>query len=118
MIQERDYPESMYPLVSVIIPTYNSCSYLIEAVESALGQDYPNMEVLVIDDGSTDKSLILLIPYSNRVRVISSQNFGAASARNFGIMESSGEYLAFLDSDDFWFKNKLKTQLNFMKKNK
>ena len=87
MILERDYPESMFPLVSVIIPTYNSGSYLKEAVESALGQDYPNLEVIVIDDGSKDESISLLTPYFNRVLIISSQNFGAASARNFGIME-------------------------------
>jgi glycosyltransferase involved in cell wall biosynthesis len=114
MIQERDYPESMFPLVSVIIPTCNSGSYLKEAVESALGQDYPNLEVIVIDDGSTDESLSLLTPYFNRVLIISSQNFGAASARNFGIMESSGEYLAFLDSDDKWLPNKISVQIKQM----
>jgi len=114
MIQERDYPESMLPLVSVIIPTYNSGSYLKEAVESALGQDYPNLEVIVIDDGSTDESLSLLTPYFNRVLIILSQNFGAASARNFGIMESSGEYLAFLDSDDKWLPNKISVQIKQM----
>lgn len=114
MIQERDYPESMFPLVSVIIPTYNSGSYLKEAVESALGQDYPNLEVIVIDDGSTDESLSLLRPYFNRVLIISSQNFGAASARNFGILASSSEYLAFLDSDDKWLPNKISVQVKQM----
>ena len=114
MIQESDYPESMYPLVSVIIPTYNSGSYLKDAVESVLGQDYPNLEVIVIDDGSTDESLTLLAPYLNQVLIISSQNFGAASARNFGIMESSGEYLAFLDSDDKWVPNKISVQVKQM----
>ena len=114
MIQERDYPEGMLPLVSVIIPTYNSGSYLKEAVESALGQDYRNLEVIVIDDGSTDESLSLLTPYFNRVLIISTQNFGAASARNFGIMQSSGEYLAFLDSDDKWLPNKISVQIKQM----
>jgi len=104
----------MHPLVSVIIPTYNSGSYLKEAVESALVQDYPNLEVIVIDDGSTDESLCLLTPYLYRVQIISSQNFGAASARNIGIMESNGEYLAFLDSDDKWVPKKISVQIKHM----
>ena len=114
MIQESDYPEGMYPLVSVIIPTYNSGIYLKEAVESALDQDYPNLEIIVIDDGSTDESLDLLNPYLNRVHIVNSENYGAASARNLGIITSSGEYLAFLDSDDKWIANKISLQMKLM----
>jgi glycosyltransferase involved in cell wall biosynthesis len=114
MTQENDYSKSMYPLVTVIIPAYNSGVYLKEAVESALGQDYPNLEVIVIDDGSTDHSLSLLTPYLNRIFIITSENFGAASARNLGILASSGEYLAFLDSDDKWIANKISLQMQKM----
>ena len=114
MIQESDYPEGMYPLVSVIIPTYNSGIYLKEAVESALDQDYPNLEIIVIDDGSTDESLDLLNKYLNRVHIVNSENYGAASARNLGIITSSGEYLAFLDSDDKWIPNKISLQMKIM----
>ena len=114
MIQESDYPEGMYPLVSVIIPTYNSGIYLKEAVESVLDQDYPNLEIIVIDDGSTDESLELLNTYLNRVHIVNSENYGAASARNLGIITSSGEYLAFLDSDDKWIANKISLQMKIM----
>jgi len=114
MKRENDYSKSMYPLVTVIIPAYNSGIYLKEAVESALGQDYPNLEVIVIDDGSTDDSLSFLTPYLNRIFIITSENFGAASARNLGILASSGEYLAFLDSDDKWISNKISLQMQKM----
>jgi len=92
MISEIGYSEGMHPLVSVIIPTYNSGVFLKEAVESALDQDYPNLEVVVVDDGSTDDSLSLVTKYFDRIQIVKSQNFGAASARNLGILASSGEY--------------------------
>ena len=114
MTHGSEYLENMYPLVSVIIPTYNSSSYLKEAVESALGQDYPNLEVLIIDDGSTDNSLSLIRSFHDRVEILKSENFGAASARNLGIQASSGEYLAFLDSDDKWVSNKISVQIKQM----
>jgi glycosyltransferase involved in cell wall biosynthesis len=114
MISEIGYSEGMRPLVSVIIPTYNSGVFLKEAVESALDQDYPNLEVVVVDDGSTDDSLSLLTKYFDRIQIVKSQNFGAASARNLGILASSGEYLAFLDSDDKWIQNKISLQIKKM----
>ena len=114
MKSEIGYSKGMHPLVSVIIPTYNSGVYLKEAVESVLDQDYPNLEVVVVDDGSTDDSLILLTKYFDRIQIVKSQNFGAGSARNLGIQASSGEYLAFLDSDDKWIQNKISLQMNKM----
>ena len=105
---------SQDPLVTVIIPTFNSGTYLKEAVESALNQDYSNIEVIVIDDGSTDQSLSLLTEYSNRILIVTSENFGAASARNLGILASSGEYIAFLDSDDKWSSKKIGIQMSLM----
>jgi glycosyltransferase involved in cell wall biosynthesis len=114
MKSESTYSKGMHPLVSVIIPTYNSGTYLQEAVESVLDQDYPNLEVLVVDDGSTDESLSLLTKYSDQIQIIRSENFGAASARNLGIQTSNGEYLAFLDSDDKWIQNKISLQIGEM----
>jgi glycosyltransferase involved in cell wall biosynthesis len=114
MTREYDDSTSMSPLVTVIIPTYNSGIYLKEAVESAIEQDYPNLEIIVIDDGSTDDSITLLTPYLDRIHVVTSKNFGAASARNLGILASSGNYLAFLDSDDKWYSNKISLQMKQM----
>ncbi len=108
------YPKGMYPLVSVVIPAYNSGVYLKEAVESVLDQDYPSLEVVVIDDGSTDNSLSQLLKYSDQIKIVKTQNFGAASARNIGIQVASGEYIAFLDSDDKWIQNKISLQIKKM----
>jgi glycosyltransferase involved in cell wall biosynthesis len=105
-----------YPLVSVIIPTYNSGAYLKEAVESALNQDYPSLEVIVVDDGSTDESANLLTEYLDRISLMTSENLGAASARNLGILSSRGEYIAFLDSDDIWSSKKISIQIGLMLK--
>lgn len=100
-----------YPLVSVIIPNYNYARYLAQAVDSALAQTYPSVEVVVIDDGSRDDSLEVLRGYGERVRWFAQTNAGVAAARNRGIEESRGEYLAFLDSDDVWLPEKLEKQM-------
>jgi glycosyltransferase involved in cell wall biosynthesis len=89
-------------LASIIIPCYNSEAYIRQAVESALGQTYPNKEVIVVNDGSTDRSLEILQEYQDRIKVVSQQNRGLPAARNAGIRASSGDFLAFLDSDDYW----------------
>jgi glycosyltransferase involved in cell wall biosynthesis len=86
------------PLVSIIIPCYNGERYLPQAIESALGQDYPRIEVIVVDDGSTDRSSTIAHRYP--VRYIHQQNRGLSGARNSGIRSSRGIYLAFLDADD------------------
>lgn len=103
-------------LASVVIPVYNSAEFVEEAVESALNQTYSNLEVLIVDDGSTDQSLERLNKYvrDKRVKLFKSENYGAASARNLGILMANGEYLAFLDSDDVWLANKLEKQINVM----
>ena len=105
----------MSGLVSIIIPTYNSGIFLSEAVESALKQDYLNTEIIVIDDGSSDNSIEFIDLYKDRITIISTANRGAASARNTGILNSQGEFIAFLDSDDIWLPNKLSKQMDLMK---
>jgi glycosyltransferase involved in cell wall biosynthesis len=99
------------PLVSIIIPAFNLVSYIGQAVESALNQTYRPTETIVIDDGSTDGTSSVLQKYSDRVRVVFQRNGGAGAARNRGIAEATGEYVAFLDGDDAWFPDKLEKQL-------
>jgi glycosyltransferase involved in cell wall biosynthesis len=101
----------MRPLVSAIIPNYNYARYVGEAVESALGQTYPNIEVIVVDDGSTDNSLEVLEQYRDRIKIIDQKNSGVCVARNRGVAESAGEYIAFLDADDVWLPEKIEKQV-------
>jgi glycosyltransferase involved in cell wall biosynthesis len=105
-------------LVSVIIPAYNVVKYIGEAVESALSQTYHSIEVIVIDDGSTDGTLSVLERYHDKVRIFSQQNGGAGAARNRGILVAAGEYVAFLDGDDIWYRDKLETQITILSENK
>jgi glycosyltransferase involved in cell wall biosynthesis len=88
--------------ISVVIPTYNREVLLGRAIESALGQRRPGAEVLVIDDGSTDGTERVLARYTGRLRAIRQENRGGAAARNRGVAEAEGDWIAFLDSDDFW----------------
>jgi glycosyltransferase involved in cell wall biosynthesis len=97
--------------ISVIIPTYNYARYLGEAIDSALGQTYPALEVIVVDDGSTDETPAILAGYGDGIRVLRQRNQGVAAARNRGIAAAHGEYLAFLDSDDIWKPRKLELQI-------
>ncbi|HMO80754.1 MAG TPA: glycosyltransferase [Pyrinomonadaceae bacterium] len=101
----------MKPLVSAIIPNYNYARYVGEAVESALSQTYPNIEVIVVDDGSKDNSLKVLEKYRDRVKIIEQVNSGVCVARNRGVAESAGEYIAFLDADDVWLPAKIERQV-------
>lgn len=101
------------PLVSVILPTFNRAWSLEKAVESVLEQDYPHIELIVIDDGSTDHTLQLLEKYDGQISVIHQANAGVSAARNSGIRNSSGELIALLDSDDAWDKRKVGCQVDF-----
>ena len=105
------------PEVSVIIPTYNSARYLTDAVDSVLVQSFKDYEVLVIDDGSTDDTEAIMRRYGPPVRYIDQENGGVSTARNRGIVESRGRYVAFLDADDTWLPNKLERQLGALKEN-
>jgi len=101
------------PQVSVIIPTYNRGWILKEAIDSVLTQDYKNFELIVVDDGSTDNTSEILASYGNDIRVLFQENKGVSAARNRGVAEASGQFIAFLDSDDLWLPQKLSTQLEF-----
>ncbi len=95
------------PLVSVVVPNYNYGRFLPRALESVFAQTYSDVEVLVVDDGSTDDSLEVMRRYDGRIRSISQPNGGVSRARNLGVRESRGELIAFLDSDDWWLEEKL-----------
>lgn len=97
--------------VSVIIPCYNAGPFLGETLDSVLAQTYPPLEVLVIDDGSTDESAEIAEAYGPPVRVIRQANQGESVARNRGIEQAEGEWIAFLDADDVWKPEKLKKQV-------
>lgn len=101
------------PLVSVIIPTYNRARTLKKAIDSVFDQDYKNFELIVVDDGSTDSTEKLLLSYANSIKVIQQPNQGVSTARNRGIKASSGDLIAFLDSDDYWYPQKLSAQIDF-----
>ena len=93
--------------ISVVIPTYNSADFIGEAIESALNQSLKPFEIIVIDDGSTDNTREVLKKYNKNISYYYQSNHGSGKARNKGIKEAKGEYIAFLDSDDFWDINHL-----------
>ena len=105
----------MPPLISVIIPTYNRYDFLLEAINSVKNQSYQNFEIIVVDDGSIDKTCRL--QSNNSVVCLHQENKGPAAARNAGAKIARGKWLAFLDSDDTWDENKLQTQINYADKN-
>lgn len=94
----------MYPLISVIVPVYNVEKYLKQCLDSIINQTYKNLQIILIDDGSSDKSGIICDDYQqkdNRIEVIHKTNSGVAAARNQGVLMAKGDYIAFVDSDDF-----------------
>jgi glycosyltransferase involved in cell wall biosynthesis len=99
------------PLVSVIIPTYNRCSLLGEAIASVQTQSYGCIEIVVVDDGSTDDTAEMLRGYGSTLKVLEQPNRGVSAARNTGIRSTHGELIAFLDSDDYWLPNKVERQV-------
>ena len=105
------------PLVSVIIPTYNRGWILKETIDSVLAQDFTDFELIVVDDGSTDNTQGILDSYKEDIIVLQQQNKGVSSARNRGIVSASGQFIAFLDSDDLWLPKKLSTQVDFFNTN-
>ena len=102
--------------VSVIIPTYNRAGYLTEAIDSVFGQTYSNMEIIVVDDGSTDDTRERLKPYRDIIEYVYIDNGGPARARNVGMEMAKGEYIAFLDSDDLYYPYKIELQAGFLDK--
>lgn len=111
----------MSGLVSVVIPLYNKEFYITETLRSVLNQSYANLECIIVDDGSTDKSVEMATKFisENELpwRLISQKNSGQTMARNYGIRQARGEYIAFLDSDDLWPVNKIELQVAAIEKN-
>ena len=107
-------------LVSIVMPAFNASSWISSSIQSVQKQSYQNWELIIIDDGSTDISveIIKTFLFDRRISLITQDNFGPASARNVGIQKSRGEYLAFLDSDDYWMQDKLGQQLKFFDSHK
>lgn len=102
------------PLVSAVIPAYNTERYLRRAIESVLAQSYRPLECIVIDDGSTDRTGEIARSFGERVRYVAQLNSGASAARNAGIEAARGEYIAFLDADDYWLDTKLEHQMRVL----
>ena len=101
--------------VSVIIPTYNRAHVLREAIDSVLTQRYSDLELLVVDDGSTDHTKEMMSSYTSKLTYIYQEHKGVSAARNRGIKHAKGDYLSFLDSDDLWLPDKLSLQMKFMR---
>ena len=110
----------MNELVSIIMPSYNTAKFISETIESVSAQTYPNWELIIVDDCSTDDTDAVVRPYlvDNRIRYIKNEkNSGAAVSRNRALREAKGKWVAFLDSDDLWLPEKLEKQIEFMEKN-
>ena len=105
------------PSVSVIVPTYNREHFLQKCIESVLSQSFKDFELIVVDDGSTDKTEDILKRYEDKLHYIKQEQKGPSSARNTGMQYSSGEWICFLDSDDLWLPGKLATQMKFFAEN-
>ena len=99
------------PLVSVVIPTYNRAEIICRTIDNVFQQTYRNLEIIIVDDGSTDKTHLRLKTYGDRIRVLSQRNLGPAIARNNGARAARGEIIAFQDSDDLWQTSKLERQV-------
>ncbi len=103
------------PAASVVIPAYNAAWCVGKAIDSVLAQDFTDREVIVVDDGSTDDTAAVLATYGEAIRVVRKANGGMSSARNAGIAAARGEFVAFLDADDWWLPGKLGKQVALMR---
>ncbi|MFW0717083.1 glycosyltransferase family 2 protein [Pedobacter sp. N23S346] len=105
------------PIVSVIMPAFNAVLYISEAIESVINQTFRNWELIIINDGSTDATEEIVLDFERkdkRIKYLFQENGKQGKARNLGIANSIGEYIAFLDADDLWVDNKLATQVNYL----
>lgn len=101
-------------LVSVIIPTFNRAAKVVKAIESVIDQTYKNIEIVVVDDGSTDQTATAVTRFGDNVKYLSKKNGGVSSARNYGIKNCAGDLIAFLDSDDLWLPHKILKQVDYL----
>ena len=120
-MEENGEIGNMNEKVSIIMPNYNCANYISETIESVLAQTYQNWELIIVDDFSKDASVEIIKKYSekdHRIRYfVNSTNQGAAYSRNKALMEATGRWIAFLDSDDLWAPQKLERQIEFMNAN-
>ena len=107
----------MNPLVSAVIPVYNGSNYLREAINSVLNQTYSNIEVIVVDDGSTDDTWTIIQSYGDKIRGFHKENGGVSSALNLAIDNMKGEWFAWLSHDDLWLSNKIEMQIHYLQEN-
>ena len=109
----------MKPKISIVVPVYNSATFLPETIDSVLNQTFQNWELILVNDGSTDNSKEICESYmikDSRIKVLNKENGGQGSARNLGVSKSYGDLIAFLDADDIWTSNKLEHQLSILNK--
>ena len=109
-------PKKAVPTVSAVIPSYNYAAYVGKAIESVLKQTHPNVECIVVDDGSTDNTREVVAKYGDRVRYIYQKNAGLPDARNTGVKAATGEFVGFLDSDDEWEPTFVEVALGYFNK--
>ena len=107
------------PLISIIIPVYNGANYMREAIDSAIAQTYKNIEIIVVNDGSTDNGETekIALSYGDKINYYYKENGGCASALNYGISKMKGEWFSWLSHDDVYFPTKLESQVNEIVKN-
>ena len=103
------------PLVSIVIPVYNGSNYMREAIDSALAQSYERVEVIVVNDGSTDDTEQIALSYGERIRYFRKENGGVSSALNLGIKEMKGEYFSWLSHDDLYTPDKIEVQIDALR---
>jgi glycosyltransferase involved in cell wall biosynthesis len=103
------------PIVSVIIPSYNCEPYIAETINSVLNQSFKDIELIVVDDGSTDRTREIVASFGAPVRLVSQENARVSAARNRGISEAAGQYICLIDHDDYWFPHKLEQQVALLK---
>lgn len=108
-------PTTEGPLISVIMPCYNAARFVGDAIESILSQDYSNLQIIVINDGSTDDSEDVIRQFGDKVEYVRQENLGISAARNSGLDRVRGSFIAFLDSDDIWAEGSLRARISQLK---
>ena len=103
------------PLVSIVIPVYNGSNYMREAIDSALSQTYPNIEIIVVNDGSTDNTREIALSYGDKIRYFEKENGGVSTALNLAIDNMRGEYFSWLSHDDVYYPNKVKAEIDALR---